>query len=117
MIKILANILFTSLNDLYEKLEQVEDMKEWLPSMRSRPYWYQIGNKTCYIPKVRKFQFSSLACKVYFTDQNLMQRGDPMELNFEVFEIQKWNILTDRAKRVNEKNCIHLSIYHVLLPE
>ena len=29
---------------------------------------------------------SSLA---YFTDQNIMQKGDPMVLNFEVLEMQK----------------------------
>ena len=26
---------------------------------------------------------------VYFTDQNMMQRGDPMELNLEGLEMQK----------------------------
>ena len=31
----------------------------------------------------------SLACNVYFTDQNIMQRGDSMELKFEGLEIQK----------------------------
>ena len=33
-----------------------------------------------------------------------MQKGDPMELNFEGLEMQKWNIPTDRAQRVDEKN-------------
>ena len=32
-----------------------------------------------------------------------MQRGDPMELNFEGLEMQKWNIPTDGALRVDEK--------------
>ena len=32
-----------------------------------------------------------------------MQRG-PKELNFEVLEMQKWNMSTDRAQRVDEKN-------------
>ena len=41
---------------------------------------------------------------MYFTCQNIMQREDFMELNFEVFEMQKWNIPTDRAQRINEKN-------------
>ena len=27
-----------------------------------------------------------------------------MELNFEVLEMQKWNIPTDRAKRADEEN-------------
>ena len=37
---------------------------------------------------------SSLACKSVFykTEQNLMQRGDTMELNFQGLEIQKPNI-------------------------
>ena len=48
---------------------------------------------------------SSLACKSVFykTDQNLMQRGDTMELNFRGLEIQKPNIPTDRAQIVDEK--------------
>ena len=33
-----------------------------------------------------------------------MQRGDPMELNSEGFEMQKWNILMDTAQKVDEKN-------------
>ena len=33
-----------------------------------------------------------------------MQKGDPMELNFEGLEMWKWNIPTDRAQRVHEKN-------------
>ena len=32
---------------------------------------------------------SSWHVSVYFTDQNIMQRGDPMELNFEGLKIQK----------------------------
>ena len=32
-----------------------------------------------------------------------MQRGNPMELNVEDLEMQKWNIPTDRAQRVDEK--------------
>ena len=32
-----------------------------------------------------------------------MQRGDSMELNFEVLEIQKLNIPKDRAQRIDEK--------------
>ena len=33
-----------------------------------------------------------------------MQHGDSMELNFKGLEMQKWNIPTDRAKKVDEKN-------------
>ena len=33
-----------------------------------------------------------------------MQIGDPMELNFEGLEMQKWNIPTNGALRVDEKN-------------
>ena len=55
-------------------------------------------NKACYVPKgkqiLRGKRISMLtglklsSVSVYFTDQN-MQRGDPMELNCEVFEMQK----------------------------
>ena len=33
-----------------------------------------------------------------------MQRRDPMELNFEGLEMQKWNIPTDIIQRVDEKD-------------
>ena len=47
----------------------------------------------------------SLACKtVDFTDQNIEQRGDLMELNFEGLKMQKWNVPTDRIQIVDEKN-------------
>ena len=48
----------------------------------------------------------SLACKCEdFTDHDIIQRErDPMELNFEGFEMQKWNIPTDSAQRVDGKN-------------
>ena len=35
-----------------------------------------------------------------------MKRGDPMELNFEGREIQKWNTPTNRARRADEKNWV-----------
>ena len=38
-----------------------------------------------------------------------MQKGDPIKLNFEGFEIQKWNIPTDRWERwerLGEKNVV-----------
>ena len=40
-----------------------------------------------------------------------MQMGDPMELNFEVLEVQKWNLSTDRTQTVYKKNgiiCLHI---------
>ena len=40
---------------------------------------------------------------VYFTDQKIIQREDPKELNFEGLEMQKWNKQTDRAQRENKK--------------
>ena len=36
-----------------------------------------------------ELKVSSLDVSVYFTDQNTMQTGDPMELNFEGLEMQK----------------------------
>ena len=63
--------------------------------MRSRPNWYQIGRKTCYIPKVNTFseendmltglKISSLSWYFYRPKQNV-KRGDHMELNFEGLE-------------------------------
>ena len=81
--------------------------------MRSGSNWYQIGNK-----KLTHFQLSglkvlSLACKCVFYRAKHNAKGEPMELNFEVLEVEKWNILTDKAQQLDEKNCIHLSIYHV----
>ena len=78
--------------------------------------WYTIWTKTCYIPKVRKYYVEkgylyqqAWKChiwhvNVYFTNHNVMQKGDPMELNFESLEMQKWNIPTDRSQKVDEKN-------------
>ena len=69
--------------------------------MGSGPNWYQIGKRTCYIPKVSKFYVEKgYPCEqawkchlwhvnVYFIDKNIMQKGDPMELNVEGLEIQK----------------------------
>ena len=39
-------------------------------------------------------------------DQNKMQRGDTMELNFEGLEFQKCNITTDRAQTVDQKKAV-----------
>ena len=49
---------------------------------------------------------SSLARKCVFIDQNIMQKGNPMELflKFKVPEIQKGNMPADSALRVNERN-------------
>ena len=33
-----------------------------------------------------------------------MQRGGSIELHFEGFTMQKWNITTDRAQKADEKN-------------
>ena len=41
---------------------------------------------------------------VYFTDQKIIQKEDPKELNFEGLEMQKWNKQTDRTQRADEKN-------------
>ena len=43
----------------------------------------QIGIKF----QIKGLKVLSLACNVYFTDQNIMQKGESMELNFEVFEM------------------------------
>ena len=39
---------------------------------------------------LRGLKVSSLACKyVYFTEQDLMEKGDHMDLNFKDLEMQK----------------------------
>ena len=48
---------------------------------------------------------SILACVFYVPERNA--RENPMELNFEGLEMQKWNTLTDRA---DEKDGVILLI-------
>ena len=48
---------------------------------------------------------SSLPCKqVFYKPKHNVKREDCMELNFKGLEIQKWNIPTERAQRLDEKN-------------
>ena len=47
---------------------------------------------------------SSSACKCVFYRREHNAKGNPMELSFKGLEIQKWNIPTDRAQRVDKKN-------------
>ena len=82
--------------------------------MGSASSWYQIGKKACYIPKVSNVSVekgqnvSSLACKrVFYRPENnakggteFRKRGE-MELNFEDFEIQNWNMPTEKFQRVD----------------
>ena len=37
----------------------------------------------------------------------MMQRGDPLELNFEDLEMKNWNIPMDKTQRVDEKNGVN----------
>ena len=59
---------------------------------------------------------SSLACKFVFYRPEQNAKGDLMELNFKVLEMQKWNIPTDRAQRVDEKNGV-VCLIIMLFPE
>ena len=65
-----------------------------------------------------RLKVSSLVSNMYFTDQNIMQQEYSTKLNFEILEMQKWNITMDRARRADEekkkkkKKCGHLSSYH-----
>ena len=52
---------------------------------------------------------SSLACKCIFYRTKQNAKGG---MNFEGLEMQKWNMLTDRDWRVDEKMG-HFSIYRV----
>ena len=50
-------------------------------------------------------KLSSLPCKcISYRLEHNTKGGGIKELNFEVLEMQKRNILTDRAQRVYEKN-------------
>ena len=50
---------------------------------------------------------------VYYLDHNIMQSSeDLIELNFEGPQMQKWNIPTYRAQRVDEKSGV---IYQVII--
>ena len=41
---------------------------------------------------------------MYFTYQSILLMGDPMGMNFGDLEMQKLNISTDTAQRVDGKN-------------
>ena len=83
--------------------------------MRLWSNWYQIGNKTCQIPKASKFyvekkismlagfKVSHFACKRVFYRQEHNANGDPIEMNFKGLEMHKPNMTTDRVQRVDEK--------------
>ena len=43
----------------------------------------------------KRISMLTVHVNVYFTDQKSMQRGDPIRLNFEGFEMQKCNIPTE----------------------
>ena len=53
---------------------------------------------------------SSLECKCVFYRPQSNEKWVPMELNFEFLEMQKWNIPTDRAERVDKNNVSCLGI-------
>ena len=46
---------------------------------------------------VNRLQSDLWHVNVYLKDQNIMQKKDLMELNFEGLEMQKGNLPTDRA--------------------
>ena len=45
-----------------------------------------------------------------------MEKGELMELKFEGIEMRKWNILMDRAQRVDEKNGV-ICLFIMFTPE
>ena len=54
-----------------------------------------------YVEKDIYFNSIESHVNVYFTDRNIMQWSDPRKLNFEGLEMQKWNVLTDIAQKVD----------------
>ena len=90
-------------------------------SMRLGPNWYQIGNKTRFIPKASKFyvakgyismltgfKVSSLPSKCVFYRPEHKANGGSLKWNFEVFGMQRWVKPTDRVQRVDEKNGVKM---------
>ena len=68
---------------------------KYIYSMGSGQTGIKLGTKNVIYQKLATFtkkltvlKVSFLAC-VYFTGQNIMQRGHPMEFNFEVLERQR----------------------------
>ena len=55
-------------------------------------------------PTLTGIKVSSLAYQCVFCRPEHTAKVDPMEPNFGVLEMQKQNIPTDRAQRLNEKN-------------
>ena len=55
----------------------------------------------------------SLACASVFYRLEPNAKGEIIELNFKGFEIQRWNIPTDRAQNNTWQKWSHLSSYHV----
>ena len=51
-----------------------------------------------------------------FGDQNIMQRRDPMEMNFGGLEMQKRNTPINRAQRVDENNGV-MCVFIMLTPK
>ena len=49
-------------------------------------------------------KMSSLVCRRIFYGSEHNAKWEPMNMNFEGLEIRIWNILTDRAQKVDEKN-------------
>ena len=58
---------------------------------------------------------SSLTCKCVFYRPKHNAIGVPNELNYEGLEMQKWNISTDRVRRVDDKNWF-ISLVFMLIP-
>ena len=89
--------------------------------MRSGPNCYQIGSKRCYIPKwetilekkdiyITGLKVSSYACKCVFWRPEHNAKEELHGNEFECFEMQKWNILTERAQREDENGILCLVI-------
>ena len=75
--------------------------------------------KSIYVNRLESVIFSACNCVVYRPELNtkdggcvcVCRGGGGVKLNFEDLEMQKWNIPTNKAQRVNEKNgVIYLAI-------
>ena len=97
-----------------------------ISSLVSRPNWYQIGNKTPYKSKtstcyIEKGYICQQAWKCHLWHVNMCYRPQynvkgqpPRNWILEVLKLPNWNIPTDRACKVDEKNAMLTSGFMVI---
>ena len=54
-----------------------------------------------------------IGLNVYFINQNIMRKGDPMEVNFEVLKTQKIKYINGQKSQSRQEKWGHLPYYHI----